>query len=599
MNIARYLRQADVLGFGIAILASLALFGCGGGGSTNTDSPPAGVRITGTAAAGAPVVGFVSVRDSSANPQPVLTNIPIEANGNYSVDVTGLTAPYAFLASGSVGGRSVSLYSAATAADEGGKINITPFTDLMIRNIAATAVDAYLANSANMANLTTANLEAQRATLTTMLTPALTAMGLSGSIDLLRATFNADNTGLDRFMDVVKVDTTTPSAVTITNILDAANTLIVDTTAGGTSSGTLGTANLTSSATPVDSIVQNLNAFSAYFATSLPSPTDPNLVAMLSPTFLDGGRNGAAFLTNLTSSQTMIGMKFTNIVVDSVDLANGTAQIHYSPIVGGSLMSEVVGGAYAGQMKKNANGDWLFNGDQRIASVRVNAFVMKNACNPARTSCTFPPFFATGLHLMIDNGGALPIGSAVVTGPGLPAGGVTLLAQANTWLGIFDLANSNCPTCSTGGNLWYMADTDIAAVTSNSVYTVKLYDNAPTPALLDTYTETVAATPTFNTALSTVVFPSLSGMVDLAGVGATNLPLTWNIPTGLSGQYLGVNAWQSPSGEASWVSAENISGSAGTATLAIAAPSTGTWSGANYNITARDHNANEVMASYQ
>lgn len=145
----------------------------------------------------------------------------VEANGHYSVDVTGLTAPYAFLAA-QWGGKVVSLYSAATSADVGGTINITPFTDLMIRNIAATAFDTYLATPANMANLTADQLDAQRMALTAKLAPALTTMGLSGSIDLLRATFNADSTGLDRFMDVVKVDTTTPNAVTITNILDAA-----------------------------------------------------------------------------------------------------------------------------------------------------------------------------------------------------------------------------------------------------------------------------------------------------------------------------------------------------------------------------------------
>ena len=269
------------------VLASLGLIlaGCGGGGSS---TPAASTVINGTAAAGAPVVGYVSVRDSSTNTQPVKTNIPIQANGNYSVDVSGLTAPYAFLATGTVGGKTVSLYSAATSTDVGRTINITPFTDLIIRNIAATAVDTYLSNPANVANLTTAQLDAQRVALTTKLAPALTAMGLSSSIDLLRATFNADNTGLDRFMDAVKVDTTTPSAVTITNILDAANQLVIDTTASSTTlatTGTLGTTGLAASGTPLDSMIATFSTFSAFFATGLPSPADPNLLALFSSTF--------------------------------------------------------------------------------------------------------------------------------------------------------------------------------------------------------------------------------------------------------------------------------------------------------------------------
>lgn len=64
----------------LAILFSIAIAACGK--TNDTALPPdAANLITGTAAAGAPVVGYVSVRDSSANAQPVKTNIPIEANG--------------------------------------------------------------------------------------------------------------------------------------------------------------------------------------------------------------------------------------------------------------------------------------------------------------------------------------------------------------------------------------------------------------------------------------------------------------------------------------------------------------------------------------
>jgi hypothetical protein len=597
MSIARYLRQADLFGFGIAVIASLALFGCGGGGSSPaTDQKVESKTITGTAAAGAPVVGYVSVRDSSANPQPVRTNIPIAANGNYSVDVTGLTAPFAFLARGSVGGKTVELYSAATVADVGGKINITPFTDLMIRNIAATAVDTYLNNSANMANFTAAALDAQRVALTEKLAPALSAMGLSGSIDLLRATFNADNAGLDRFMDVVKVDTSDPAAVTITNILDAANTLVIDTTNHGTSTGDLGTANLTG-ATPVDGMVQTVNAFSALFATSLPSPANPSLLALVSASFMDGGETRDVFLTNITSQPSLIGMRFTNLVVDSVDTAAGIAQIHFTVIVGGSASHETIGGANPGQMKRDANGVWQLNGDRRIAYVGIKTDASKNTCNPANTACSMSVNYSTGLNLNIDNRAALAIGSAVVTGPGLPGGGVTLVAQANkTWLEI-STPNPFCAGCT--GNMWWMDDAAIAVVPDNSVYTVKLYDNAATPALLATYTEVLPVAPTLNTDLATLAYPSLTGMVDLAGMGEATLTPSWSLPTGLFGAYLGVNVSQTSSGQNREVWINNMATSTGTASLAITPPSTGTWSGGMYYIAVWNQNAGKVSANYQ
>ncbi|MDH4216363.1 MAG: hypothetical protein OEV23_05640, partial [Gallionella sp.] len=292
-------RGEKLLGAVIMLVALLS--GCGGGGSSGETAPPAKL-ISGTAAAGAPIVGYVSVSDSSANLQPVRKGIPIEANGHYSVDVAGLTPPYAFLADGTVGGKRVTLYSAATADDEGKTINITPFTDLIVRNIAAGAVDTYLANSANMATLTTAELNNQRVALTAKLAPALLAMGVSDSIDLLRATFNADSTGLDRFMDVVKVTPDPLSTnVTITNILDAANTLVINTSTGTSNVSTLSTTNLAPAGTPFDGMLATVKAFSDLFASSLPSPSNPALLALIGSTFLDNGQDSSAFLTDITT----------------------------------------------------------------------------------------------------------------------------------------------------------------------------------------------------------------------------------------------------------------------------------------------------------
>ena len=202
--------------FLILVTTLLAACGGGGGGTDTVAAAPASTIITGTVAAGAPVVGFVSVRDASTNPQPVKTNIPIAADGKYTVDVNGLTPPFAFLASGEVGGKRVQMYSAATQADIGGTINITPFTDLIVRNVAGTVagtlVDAFLA-SGKLASLTAAQVDAERVKLTALLSPVMQAAGLATSIDLMRASFNADGTGLDRFMDMVKVDTSVPTAV--------------------------------------------------------------------------------------------------------------------------------------------------------------------------------------------------------------------------------------------------------------------------------------------------------------------------------------------------------------------------------------------------
>ena len=242
--------------FPLFIAALLA--GCGGGGGTTTLT--ASTLVSGTAAAGAPIIGYVSVRDSSSKTQPVKTGVAIAADGKYSVDVAGFTAPFAFLADGTVGGKRVQLYSAGLQADVGGTINITPFTDLMLRNIAGTITTTLVdAIAAKLPGLTAAQLDAKRVELTAQLTPILTAAGVNTSIDLLRATFNADSTGLDRVLDLVKVDTTVPTAVTITNILDANNKLTINTATGTLvgSATTVGAGGVTTAkTTPVDLINQ-------------------------------------------------------------------------------------------------------------------------------------------------------------------------------------------------------------------------------------------------------------------------------------------------------------------------------------------------------
>ena len=450
-------------------------------------------------------------------------------------------------------------------------------------------------------------LNAQRVALTNQLAPALTAMGLSGSIDLLRATFNADGTNLDRFMDVVKVSTT-PTTATITNILDAANTLIINTTTGATT-GTLPTTGLAPSGTPIDQIKQNFQAFANFFATSLPNPTDPNLVALLSIDFLDGGQDRSAFLTDITTNMTTIGLKISNLVVDSVDTAAGTAQVHFTPVnaAGVSLAHDVANGTISWQTKKNnISGAWQAAGNQRIADVRVRTRAQQDICTAGSTNCApqGTPTRSTGLSLEINNLGLQPIGSAVVTGPGLPAQGVTLTAQANvTWFTITNPAPS-CQGCTT--NIFTMTDNVINGLSPNSSYTVKLFSNAATPILMATYTEVVPVPPVLNTTLANLAFPSITNRQNLAGITNKTLPTDWQIPAGLFGDIVAVFMHQSsPSGQNLQdlnVRADlNTTGTAtsGTSTLVITPPATGSWTNGNYWISAFDQHGGGISTFYQ
>ena len=169
----------------IAVSSALLLSACGGGGGGGTTAAPSSV-ITGTAAAGAPIIGKVTVKDSLGAQKTV----DIEADGTYRVDVADMTGPFLFRAAGTVGGRDVVYVSAATSADVGNTINITPFTDLIVANIAGMAAEQYFTNNNPSATtLTASELSTATTTLTTRLKPVLEAMGVAASIDLLRTTF--------------------------------------------------------------------------------------------------------------------------------------------------------------------------------------------------------------------------------------------------------------------------------------------------------------------------------------------------------------------------------------------------------------------------
>jgi hypothetical protein len=170
--------------------------------------------LSGSAAAGETIVGTVTIKDSS---QPSIErSVTIAADGKYAIDISGLTAPFMLRAVGTIRGRSYSIYSAAVETDVDGTINVTPFTDLIVANVAGqTAATLYQSDDFSM--LTSAALNAAESALQARLQPVLAAVGVN-SIDLLRTPFSADGTGISTALGLMRVtiDATTQRA-TVTN----------------------------------------------------------------------------------------------------------------------------------------------------------------------------------------------------------------------------------------------------------------------------------------------------------------------------------------------------------------------------------------------
>lgn len=211
----------------LTIVFTLSLAACNGSGDADS------TILSGIAAAGAPVIGEVTVKDSLDNTR----SVTIEANGNYNIDVNGMMPPFRLRAEGTVAGRTYRLYSYAEAADLGGTVNITPFTELIIANAAKQIAELYFESNSPVA-LSAAQLDEQEAALKLKLQEVFNALGVNAAVSLLYDAFSTDHTGLDAILDLVRIEANSDTnSYTIQNYIEG--TSITDDVANPTDSSIL------------------------------------------------------------------------------------------------------------------------------------------------------------------------------------------------------------------------------------------------------------------------------------------------------------------------------------------------------------------------
>ena len=81
--------SARLSAIAIAVSSALLLSACGGGGGGSASTATPSTLISGTAAAGSPIIGKVTIKDSLGAQKTV----DIAADGKYTVDVAGMTGP--------------------------------------------------------------------------------------------------------------------------------------------------------------------------------------------------------------------------------------------------------------------------------------------------------------------------------------------------------------------------------------------------------------------------------------------------------------------------------------------------------------------------
>jgi hypothetical protein len=583
--------QSGLLVLAAVVLATMA--GCGGGGGGGASATPTST-LSGTAAAGAPIAGTVTIKDSLG----AIRSVTIAADGKYTVDVSGMTAPFMMRAAGSVGGLSYSLYSAAVTADINGTVNITPLTDLIVANVAS-QIASTLYSSGNFSGLTLAALTQAETALRTRLLPVLTAIGLNASTDLLRATFNANHTGQDLLLDVLRVTVDPATAqATILNIIN--NQQIIDNLTTQADVTVADATGMATGLTDLQQIVAQFDALTTLFAQSLPAPTNPTLLALFdSTTFLLDGNSLTTFLARITSNPGLIGVKFTNVVLESISTT--TAKVNFGLLFGNGKTEPV------SFTVNKLNGVWRLAGNQRIAAVNVSAYATN------RTAGSYHPGINTGLETTFDVGALSPtVHYLVVTGKGLPTTGGgrdgasagVLLVDYNNGVpspaqGPYTGLTTPRLTYSNGQTIYNeqlpLSDSNIGLMAEiNETYTVQLYaDTNATPSnladdtLLATYTEVIGRRPYLLSELSVASFTTVTttrAQVGAFAAAGGNLTVTWSLPTGLTSEHV----WFFRQGASHLDHAEaDVADSATSTTLTILAP-TYTVTGSGVTVQARD-----------
>ncbi len=203
---------ATIMAVGLLLIGAL-IAGCGSGGGGGGDG--AGVSpqaVSGVAATGSPLVGQVTLRDSSSVRKDKVT--VIANDGSFSIDVADMQGPFILKATGSADGVSRTMFS---FADKPGTVNINPLSTVAVASAAGVDDPATVFDKPDAATLDKIKSGMPGSVNTLKLKLKVLLDGFSvASADPIRDPFTADHTGLDGLFDNVKI-VLAKGTLTITN----------------------------------------------------------------------------------------------------------------------------------------------------------------------------------------------------------------------------------------------------------------------------------------------------------------------------------------------------------------------------------------------
>ncbi|MDH4215514.1 MAG: hypothetical protein OEV23_01250, partial [Gallionella sp.] len=450
--------------------------------------------------------------------------VTIAADGSFSFNVAGLTAPFILKAEGSVGGQGFKLVSAATGA---GTANINPLTNIAVAAATGTTDPASVYTNPLAHPITQTNLNAAIAQVQAMLQSLNTAY--STTANPLTGSYSANHTGLDAILDVVSVNLDTATGGV------SVDSKVTGTTIGSASIGASGisvTDTIAASEVPATTTITDLQAIGSMLAnlgTTINSKGASLTATDLDPYYASNANFGTndglnrantliKWASNIsTLASTVSGVTGLSLVsVDTAATPNVyTISGYFKFTDGTSFPMEDLASKFI-----NENGSWKIKGNGHIASSWVYPRVVRQT---GYSGANLTVTDTTGIALDTEDIGNTGINSAIMTGPGMPASGVPFVLQNGR------LCYYNGMSCDVTYDA--MDDATLGTIPDNAEYTVVYKDNAN--ATLETRTFTVAKRPYKMTELASGSFLGTNvtshSLVD-AHYGGT-FSFTYTLPT--------------------------------------------------------------------
>ena len=249
-----------------------------------------------------------------------------DANGIFTfADVSGFTAPLMLEATGTAGGTNYTLHSLLTTTPEAGVsgvINISRATDAATAQVTGADPATVFADPAKIKLVDATKLADAKAKLNAALADILTALGQDPTkVDLFTTAFKADNTGLDKLLDLVNFSSDATTGGRTMQVTDkntqVSSTIAPDATVASVSAAKLAapsTATLALDTSGIKTLV--INSFNALSDTA----GQINSTAMLDlfdPAYLDSGKNRSAQIADIATYA--VGMKISDYVLGGCD----------------------------------------------------------------------------------------------------------------------------------------------------------------------------------------------------------------------------------------------------------------------------------------